>query len=268
MTSPFDRFARALAVRMDRRQAVATGAAGLVLTGAAAATGLAQAAQDPPATPEAALATPTPGAAEKTFFLFVQTFSAGTLTPHATDPNFYTLTLSGHAAETVFFSDRPERIVGSLPTTEFLDTLGFSPDNPPNAALVAGEHVVVLELINPVYEETFGPDGTVTLTYDVAILEDYAEEGLAHLARQTTGTVPESFDSASLFIDDCPNVTLSCSSAGEVFASYPISQCVNRFGHCQPCNRGYGVGGSAPLAAECNAVYPNQCGGQCTGLAS
>ena len=39
-------------------------------------------------------------------------------------------------AATIYFSDRPERIFGDLPTQEFLDTLGFTPDFPPNAALI------------------------------------------------------------------------------------------------------------------------------------
>ena len=54
--------------------------------------------------------------------------------------------------QTLYFSDRPDRIVGTSPTSQFLQALGFTPDDPPNAALVlenaSGEtDIAVVELI-------------------------------------------------------------------------------------------------------------------------
>ncbi len=125
----FDALATSLPNRLSRRAAL--GAAGLGLTAGVAGASTLRAAQEatPAATPD-----PATGAAAETEYLFVQTFGSGTLTPHATETDLYTLTLTGGAAETVYFSDRPERITGTVPTTQFLDELGFTPDNPPNAA--------------------------------------------------------------------------------------------------------------------------------------
>ena len=41
----------------------------------------------------------------------------------------------GVAPQTIAFSDRPERIVVQAPMQQFLDGLGFSVENPPNAAI-------------------------------------------------------------------------------------------------------------------------------------
>lgn len=254
----FDTLVRSLSGRVTRRQAVA---GSLAVAGATAASLTQTLGQDIPVAPTSTPATPVAplaptDAPERTFFLFVQTFSAGTMTVHPGNPAMYRLTLAGHVAETVYFSDRPERIVGSVPTTGFLENLGFSPDNPPNAALVAGEHVVVLELLNPVYSETFGPDGSVTLTYDVVVLEDYAEDGLAHLAQQATGDLPETFDAASLFIDDCPDADplycydTACNSVGDL-GNVGFCWFANDEQWCNPCD-----GGWRAMNAACNQRFP------------
>ena len=124
----------------------------------------------------------------------------------------YLLTLEGHPGGTVYFSDRPDRVFGEAPTRDFLDGLGFSPANPPNAALVAqtdgGDEVVVLELLDPAYDADAG-----TVTYGAEVLAEYAGEGLAHVAERQAGAAPpEAFGRASLFIDDCPDGTIHCLS--------------------------------------------------------
>ncbi len=230
----FDAITKRFANQFSRRsvmQSASVGvAAGLAGVGAARA-------QD--ATPVA-----SPGAtadSDRTYFLFVQVASSGSISPIQSEENLYQLVLNHDAGETVYFSDRPERIVGTVPTIQFLDGLGFTPTNPPNAALVAGEEVVVIELLNPVVDEAAG-----TLTYDVRVLDAYEEEGLAHLATQSTGRLPESFGSASLFIDDCPDVS-GCLNvpAGVYDAQYvgPLPNGVNGgqcydYGSvsCNPCN--------------------------------
>ncbi|MEJ7901698.1 MAG: hypothetical protein WKF63_07600, partial [Thermomicrobiales bacterium] len=138
MTHRYDAFTQACATRLSRRAA-------LQATGLGLAAGLASSrliAQE--ATP---LASPN-ALRDDTTFLFVQTATAGFFTPKpdAATPHAdgtltpgvgdYLLTLEGHHSGTVYFSDRPERIFGNASTRTFLDGLGFSPSNPPNAALV------------------------------------------------------------------------------------------------------------------------------------
>src|SRR5262249_18821273 len=114
--------------------------------------------------------------------------------------------------QTLYFSDRPERVVGAAPTPKFLKGLGFNKDNPPNAALVVddgdgGVNIAVVELTDPKYEEA-----SHTATYGLTVLKDYAkqvdmkfQEAPADLA--TLGTT---LGAAHLFIDDCPDAYLNC----------------------------------------------------------
>ena len=250
--------------RLSRRAALRAGGIGLAgAAGAGRARGAAHAAQE--ATPGGP-AGATPGVVDDAAFLFVQTFSGGTFAPGA-EAGTYVLTLGHATAQTVYFSDRPQRIVGTVPTQQFLESLGFTPANPPNAALVAqidgGEDVLVVELLNPTYDAA-----RATLTYDVRVLENYQEEGLAHLAqRQQDTEPPASFGAASLFIDDCPDITgclvcvsptpTSCYSVGDVPGG-PYGTCWNWSGlSCDPC-RDYG-----DLDALCNQAYAD-CDGGCT----
>jgi hypothetical protein len=189
----FDALARILANRLPRR-ALHQGAAALV-----AGVGLTTAQRR-----VTAQATPTANQDEAAGSdLFVQTFRAGTLTPDPNESGVYTLSLEGSLGDTVYFSDRPARRVGVIPTAVLLEQLGFTPADPPNAALVAetadGEDILVVELMNPRYDEAAG-----TLAYDVRLLADYAGTALADLAaRQADDQVASSFTTAHLFIDGC-----------------------------------------------------------------
>jgi hypothetical protein len=121
----------------------------------------------------------------------------------------FLLTLEGHTGLTVSFSDRPDRVVGVTPTGDFLEGLGFSPQNPPNAAVVAefeaGQGVLVLELIEPAWDADTG-----TLTYGAEVLEGYGGDTLTPvLAEQVAERLPAAFGPAALFIDDCPDIA-SC----------------------------------------------------------
>ncbi len=135
------------------------------------------------AAPMAYAADPAPSAAqsEQPQFMFVQ--SAKGASYHDGK-----LTLKGVAPATVFFSDRPERIVGHMPTTEFIPFWSqgqdsFLKDNP-NASLSvfqadAEPAVVEVTLKNPVLAGT-------DLTYEVVLLN---------------GKVPDNGAEATLFID-------------------------------------------------------------------
>ena len=217
-THRFDSVTRTLTNGLTRRTALAAGASGLAAS-ALAGLGLRRAAaQD--STPVASPAATGAGFGQE--FLFVQTAEAGTWMPKSGEEGVYTLTLTGAAAQTIYFSDRPDRIVGTAPMQQFLDNLGFTPDNPPNAAMVTGtgdaEEVLIIELYNPTYDAEAD-----TLTYEARVLEDYDEDGLAFVAqRQGDTDLPSSFGHTSLFIDDCPDARY-CGNAG--LRDVPVPEC-------------------------------------------
>ena len=82
------------------------------------------------------------------------------------------LTLQGANPSTLYFSDRPDRIVGHVPTEKFVSHWGTGNDsfksNPPNAALsIVGDKqptLLVVELKAPRLESG-------SLIYDVKVLE-------------------------------------------------------------------------------------------------
>lgn len=213
-------------------------------------------------------ATGAPNEENPPVFLFLQVFDGGSWAPKPGEEGTYVLTLHGAAAQTVFFSDRPDRIVGQVPMQQFLDALGFTPANPPNAALVAehGEHggeqeILIIELLNPVYDAATG-----TLTYDAILLEDYSDDGLAHLAaQQRDGAMSETFGAGSLFIDDCPNGMATCTIIDEegyetgIGALHGVPCCwSSSHFECRPCNR---HGDSDYYMSRCAEEYPDACVG-------
>ncbi len=109
------------------------------------------------------------GAEEEAELLFVQNSGGVSLAGGK-------LSLEGAGANTLYFSDRPERIVGRVSTKDFVDHWASGDDSfkndPPNAVLTAdngGEAVeVALVLKNPVLESG-------NLVYDVEILDGPAE---------------------------------------------------------------------------------------------
>jgi hypothetical protein len=253
--------------RLSRRQAMRQGTAGLAAAGLAA-TGLnAAVAQD--GTPAAS---PVADNAEQTMYLFVQSFQAGTLAPHP-DGESHTLTLERGLGQTIYFGDRPSRDVGVSPTGQFLATLGFSEENPPNAALLvdagAGEtDLAVVELFEPSYDEA-----THTATYRVKGLEAWEATGGLGLQDSPTdlsGLAPV-FGAAHLFIDDCADGTVGCfatyrdgSWGGAVGSFQGQGMCYNYLvcipcephGHTQPdrCS-------TLPYwSKKCQDTYSSQCG--------
>jgi len=276
-THRFDAFTKSFATRLSRRTALQASGLGV----AAGLAGSRATAQE---------STPSVDELNDATFLFVQTATSGSFSPNpdaGTPPaggtptpgggGEYLLTLDGHHGGTVYFSDRPARIFGDAPTQAFLDGLGFSPSNPPNAALVTQtedgtEEVVVLELLAPTYDEA-----TATLTYGATILAEYEGDGLTHVAaQQQGGEVPETFGRASLFIDDCAPAT-DCNvlvwggmashyeSVGPIPGA-PYHKCWH-FGDfvCHPCTEQGDVNefiSNAYLSDLCNSTYA-ACEGMC-----
>jgi hypothetical protein len=215
----FDSITRLFARRFSRRDALTHSGTGLA-AGALAATGLTTVAAAQDGTPEASAT-----CAEGPTMLFLQAFQAGNIIPKEGDDGRYILTLEQGLGHTVYFSDRPDRIVGSAPTPEFLAELSFPDDNPPNATLVVemepGQtEVVVLELFDPVYDNT-----THTATYEVAVLAEFERSnGFAETDADLAELLPE-FGAAHLFIDDCasacPPGVVVCQRGGTTVGSLP-----------------------------------------------
>jgi len=186
------------ATRLTRRTALVAAATGMGLAATSMGRQTTQAAQE---------ATPVASPEAEASYLFVQAgFTAGTITPDASGD--LTISLQGAPAQTIFFSDRPNRFVGAVQTQQFLDVLGFDPSDPPNAALViqpvAGGvdevDVVVLELLAPVYDPV-----AMILSYTGRVLEGFTE-------LEATGTgftvepleaaaIPATVGACTLFID-------------------------------------------------------------------
>jgi hypothetical protein len=234
--SQFDTVARLFAARRSRRGSLAMVGAG------AAALGLAKAAaQD--ASPAASPVARETSDAKGTEFLFVQTFGAGSLGPKEDDPGTLVLTADHLAGQTLYFSDRPERIVGMVSTEAFLGAsgtggLGFTPSDPPNAALVfasadgSASEIVVVELIDPTYDAATG-----TVTYEVNVLDDVTSVDMQlEQATLSAESAVRDFEAASLFIDDCPDGEIYCIANGNNIAVIDSGFCYD-WGRacCYPC---------------------------------
>jgi hypothetical protein len=281
----FDKVSRFFAQRrLSRRQALTQSGAALATAGLAAA-GLATAASAQDATPAAEAGAAEPARAPE--MLFVQSFQSGSIVPTEGVDGRYTVTLERGLGQTIFFSDRPDRIVGATPTPQFLEVLGFPPDNPPNAALVvensAGEtDFAVIELFNPLYDPT-----SHTATYEVAVLEnweDSLELGFT-AAPADLAAVEPTFGAAHLFIDDAcaqfNDENILCrrrivDSSDDIVVVIPASDfggwCYSGYAAaCLPCEPWHRYlhgddGAYAYFQGVCNERFPgsDQCDEHCT----
>ena len=175
----FDSLVQLFAARRSRRTALKGGFAGASALAIRGLTELAPPAGAQDATPEASPETDAPHPS----FLFVQLAEGGTWMPKPGEDGVFLLTLAGVSSQSIYFSDRPERIVGTVPTEKFLDQLGFTPLNPPNAAVVVQtpegtRDVLVIELFDPVYTQDFADGAGDVLTYEARLLEAYEGDGL------------------------------------------------------------------------------------------
>lgn len=204
--SRFDAISRVFGDRsLSRRQALARGAAALT-GGAIANVAGSSRAQDTP---------PEPTSSERRkhpLMMFIQTFQRGRIARTTDHEERYTVTLEQGVGETIYFSDRPDRFVGTTPTDQFLDGLGFLDDNPPNAALILetspGESdIAVVELFNPIYDAA-----SSGVTYDVEVLAHWRQTLELEFTEVPTGLegIAPTFGAAQLFIDDCPNYDIYC----------------------------------------------------------
>ena len=126
-------------------------------------------------------------------FLFIQGAESGSVSE--VNATTSTLELSNVSDKTILFSDRPERIVASIDTADFIGNWSTGANSfavdPPNVALVVDDDVeqrhdlAVIELFNPEYD----PEAN-TLRYDMV-----TENG-------TSIDLPGEFEQSTLVIDD------------------------------------------------------------------
>jgi hypothetical protein len=255
----FDTIARLLASRRTRRAALRDGAAGLAGLAAIGTAATARAAWPPVRRDAVPAAQPHDPA-----LLFVQVFGAGELAPKDGEPDAYTLTLSQGTGSTLYFSDRPDRIVGTWPTAVFVGQVGFTPENPPNAALVAqtpdGEAVYVVELLDPVLDEAAG-----TLTYDVRLLGEADVDMRFQSGAQAAPSEALTFGASHLFVDDviCGSHDMECYLRGTDPATAASLGSIGK--HEFTAGEGKGClpyDGCTFLNQACNDQY-SACGGNC-----
>ncbi len=135
-------------------------------------------------------------------FLYIQGAQSGSLSEiNATTS---ALQLGNVSDRTILFADRPNSIVASVDTADFIGNWSTGPDSfavdPPNVALVVDDDaaeqrqdLAVIELFNPVYDSQAN-----TLKYDIV-----AENGTS------IGGLPTEFGPSTLVIDDDPPPSLS-----------------------------------------------------------
>ncbi len=213
----FDTFTKTIARRMNRRSAVATGSLGL---GAALMTRLAPAALAQDATPVVEATGEDAGDIQ---ILFVQAFGSATIVPGTGSAAEFTITLEGGTGQTVYFSNRPDRLVGTLTDQQFLDGRAFDPADPPNAAIVTltgeNEDILVVELLDPTLDTASG-----SVTYSARVLEGQPDgAALASLsARQDDSTIGETLGPTTLFIDQltCGPDGSSCNTGSDCCSGY------------------------------------------------
>ena len=128
-------------------------------------------------------------------FLIVQHSNSGSLS--TINETAYSLELNRISDNTILFAERPDRIVKSLTTDNFIGNWSKGADNfvmdPPNAVIVVNDNegqqnIAIIELFNPVYDSD-----KKSLKYDV--IPDNA----------TSIDLPSMFGQNTLVIDACCN---------------------------------------------------------------
>jgi hypothetical protein len=132
-------------------------------------------------------------------FLFIQGAQSGSISE--VNATTSTLELSNVSDKTIMFSDRPDRIVTSVNTTNFIGNWSIGTNNfavdPPNAVLILDDEVeqreelAVIELFNPEYDSEAN-----TLKYDITA------ENASATTTTTSIDLPSEFGQSTLVIDD------------------------------------------------------------------
>ena len=138
--------------------------------------------------------------------LYVVVASSGTFT--SIGSNAFNLTLN-NVPRLVWFSDRPQRATGHMPTTQLVDTwtiggnFSFAQD-PPNAAIEVAnstgiDRTVIVKLSSPSYYNS-----TSSVSFTVAILPTTQNVSgrLSIFNHSKSASLPQSFALVTMYIDD------------------------------------------------------------------
>ena len=152
---------------------------------------------------------PNNSAGSNASFLYLQYAERGSLVLIGDgDPNHYTLTLNDVVPVTTYFSERPQRIAGTIQMADFIRLPGlFDDEDPPNVAVSAFspqdnvEGAVVLELRNPIYDAQLN-----NLFYDAVVVQGRGANGLTPWGRESGAVLPRNLEQINVFIDhdQCP----------------------------------------------------------------
>jgi hypothetical protein len=202
-------------------------------------------------------------------FLMVQEANKGTFQKNS--DGTYTLALEDANPYTVYFSNAPEKIAGSVSTGDF--TEAFNWKELPNAAIVIREgdekeDVAVIQIIEkPQYDA-----GAKKLVYKAKMIGDYNGENLKYFYAKKDDSIPSSFGWVSLFLDNvgvtsCSGAHVQCYST-DICCTDPVApqydcggmnvnECWSwnplHFG-CQPCK--------SP-GSTCEVQFGSCCQGDC-----
>jgi len=158
-------------------------------------------------------------------YLFVQNAASGTFVPDGNGS--YTLTLGRVSPQTIFFSDRPVRNAGQVDMKKYISSGCFRSSNPPNAAIdVMGadkaHDVVIVELFNPKYDAD-----AAKLQYTARIVKD-VNHSVESFNTRRDDSIPESFGAVAVFIDDCPDLKVTCGNKdGDAAGNVSCCNCWN-----------------------------------------
>jgi hypothetical protein len=161
-----------------------------------------------PAASSAGTATAEPASEIEISVLYALTAEAGTLTPIDGTTTRFTLTLSESDTHTIWFSDRPAHLSGTMSTADFVADwadFGFQAV-PPNVAIVLHDgaeetDTLLAELTHPTFDastRTF----TATLEVDDEETDSAGKAQFEHFAGDGDPRLPATFDNVSVFIND------------------------------------------------------------------
>ncbi len=136
--------------------------------------------------------------------LYSLTANSGTLNPLAGIKDGYSLTLMGADPSTTWFTDRPYRDSGVLPSQVVAKSFSVTKD-PANVALVFHQPTQGTDTLVAVMRKSAFDTSTQTFTAEIRLLsaqeQSKVTNGLKRHVTRADTTAPTSFKEASLFID-------------------------------------------------------------------
>ncbi len=140
-------------------------------------------------------------------YLYVQQAQSGTFAEVTGEKDRYVLSLTGISPRTLFVTNKPRQVVGTVSSERFLlgtwntSTKGEYESNPPNAALTVygqngAQSTMAIEIMNPSYSFATG-----TLSYTVKQLSGRDADNLGVETNSKASDFPKTFSAPVLYID-------------------------------------------------------------------